>query len=169
MANKGLKSARQKRLAGTIQKRDLVKEQNESAVANTVSFLPGTEIAIPNEITDDYVRDFFQNEVNMLTTFQLLTPADLPELTQMCILLQQLREVYRELGKISITDDFEKYEALTKLSIKIGNRFSEISKKYFISPVARTKLALDSETLKKLTDENKERSATSRLLAKKQQ
>ena len=79
--NKGMKSARQKRLAGTIQKRDLIKEQNENAVANTVSFLPGTQIAIPTEITDDYVKDFFQNEINMLTTFQLLTPADLPELT----------------------------------------------------------------------------------------
>ena len=167
--NKGMKSARQKRLAGTIQKRDLVKEQNENAVANSVSFLPGTQIAIPAEITDDYVKDFFQNEINMLTTFQLLTPADLPELTQMCILLQQLREVYRELGKISITDDFDKYDALTKLSIKIGNRFSELAKKYFISPVARTKLALDSETLKKLSTENKERSATSKLLSRKQQ
>ena len=167
--NKGLKSARQKRLAGTIQTRDLIKEQNENAVANSVSFLPGTKIAIPTEITDEYVKDFFQNEINMLTTFQLLTPADLPELTQMCILLQQLREVYRELGKISITNDFDRYDALTKLSIKIGNRFSKKEKKYFISPVARTKLALDSETLKKLSTENKERSATSKLLSRKQQ
>ena len=113
--------------------------------------------------------DSQKNEINMLTTFQLLTPADLPELTQMCILLQQLREVYRELGKISITDDFDRYDSLTKLSIKIGNRFSELGKKYFISPVARTKLALDSETLKKLSTENKERSATSKLLSRKQQ
>ena len=167
--NKGLKSARQKRLAGTLQHRDIVKEQNENAVANSVSFLPGTIIETPSEITDEYVKDFFKSEVNMLTTFQLLTPADLPELTQMCILLQQLREVYKELSKVSITTEFEKYDSLTKLSIKIGNRFSELAKKYFISPVARTKLALDSETLKKLTTDNKERSATSKLLSRKQQ
>ena len=53
--------------------------------------------------------------------------------------------------------------------LTIGNRFSELAKKYFISPVARTKLALDSETLKKLSTENKERSATSKLLSRKQQ
>ena len=100
--NKGMKSARQKRLAGTIQTRDLIKEQNENAVANSVSFLPGTQIAIPEEITDDYVKDFFKNEINILTPFQLLPQADYQNLLKCVFYCNSLEKFIENLERFQL-------------------------------------------------------------------
>lgn len=80
-------------------------------------------------------------------------------------ILQQERQIQIKLQKIDIEKDLEKYTELTKLTIKLINTFSNLSKKYFISPAERTHLELDNLQLEKAKNENQ--SIVNKILSKK--
>ena len=142
-------SIQEHKLKGTYRaKRHAEKEKTEVIIQENLSFPVGTIIETPAEITDESVKKTYQEHINQLTFLQLLTPADLPELDEMYLTLQQLKKVRKELEKENVINDLEKYEKLTSLSLRLGKRFSDIAKKYYISPVARVKLKLENETLK---------------------
>jgi phage terminase small subunit len=156
------KPTAQKKLEGTFRKdRDGKKPDN---------FLPSiidtsTEIEVPQTITDDYVIDAFKAHARMLCQLQLLTPSDIPELEQLYLTLQQLRQVQSKLKDLDPITNMENYSALTKLSIKLGIRFSSLCAKYYISPQARMKLQLDALNVEKVKTENK--SIAAKLLSAK--
>lgn len=160
------KSTAEKKLTGTFRsdRQDQVnQDKNEQLIALT-NFQEGTQIEAPSEITDSFVRSYYQYHTQQLIQLHILSPSDIPELNQLYFTLQQLRQVQEELQKTAI-DDLDKYERLTKLSIKLGNRFSDLAKKYYISPTARTRLQLDNELLKQKQNENG--SVIGKLIAKK--
>lgn len=118
-------------------------EKNELVAAETC-FNPDTVLEPPEELSDPYVIEYYQFHTAQLIQLRILSPSDIPELTILYETLEQLRNVQKQIRDTDIVSDFEKYEKLTKLSIKLGNRFGELAKKYYISPVARTRLQLDN-------------------------
>ena len=146
-------STAEKKLKGTFRKdRASEQDKNEQIIATT-NFVEGTQLEVPAELTDDFVKSYYKFHTQQLIKLHILSPADIQELNQLYITLQQLRKIQKEINETSI-NDLDKYERLTKLSIKLGNRFSDLAKKYYISPVARTRLQLDNELLKTKQIEN---------------
>lgn len=165
MGGRPKKSVAQKKLQGTFRSdRHSEQEANEAVVATTC-FTDGTVIEIPKEITDEYVSDYYRFHTNQLIALHLLAPSDIPELNIMYFTLQQLRAIQKSIQETSI-EDIEKYEKLTKLAVKLGNQFSDLAKKYYISPVSRTRIQLDALALEQKKAETK--SAIGKLLSNKQ-
>lgn len=158
------KSAAEKKLAGTLKSRDKDQLENEQIISTTC-FAEGTVLDCPEEITDEYVRQFFQSHTQQLIFLHLLSPSDLPELNLMYFTLQQIRQINKQLSETDLLADLDNYDKLTKMSIKLGNRFSELAKRYYVSPVARTRIQLDAATLQQKKQELTNPKA--RLLAKK--
>lgn len=126
------------------------REQSEAQVALTC-FQEGTVLEPPPEITDKFVIDYYKFHTAQLIAFKILSPADIPLLNSMYFSLQQLRDVERQIRDCDIVSDFDRYDKLTKLSIKLGNRFSDLARKFYITPQARTRLQLDSLELETKT------------------
>lgn len=153
------------KLNGTYRKDRYGKqEQIEKAVADIIAFSADSVLEPPKNITDNFVKQYYQYHTNELIKLRLLTPSDIPELNNMYLLLQQLRKVQDRLDKLNIDTDLDEYERLTKLEIKLSNTFSELAKRYFISPTARTKLQLDKLDVEKKQAENQ--SVISKLINK---
>lgn len=119
------------------------REQSETQIAQTC-FQEGTEIVPPPELTDQFVIDYYKFHTAQLIAFKILSPADIPLLNSMYFSLQQLRDVERQIKKTDMVSDFDKYERLTKLAIKLGNRFTDLARNFYITPTARTRLQLDN-------------------------
>lgn len=119
------------------------REKSETQIAVTC-FQEGTELVPPPEITDPFVIDYYKFHTNQLISFKILSPADIPLLNSMYFTLQQLRDVERQIKQTDIVADFDQYERLTKLSIKLGNRFTDLARHFYITPTARTRLQLDN-------------------------
>ncbi|MGI5085275.1 MULTISPECIES: hypothetical protein [Treponema] len=137
----------------------------EKEIAELSSFKQGTKIEPPKSLTDKYVVDYFKSHTSLLVSLQILHPVDLPELELLYETLQQVRDVNRQLKKIDMVKDFVMYEKLTKLSLKLSMRFSQLASKYYISPSARTHLELDNLELKNKKLENQ--SIVQKLINKK--
>lgn len=161
MANQTL-SVAQKKLSGTFRKdRHAKQEKTENEISKTC-FSPETQLSPPPEITDQFVKDYYSFHTNQLIQLKILSPSDIPEINLLYYTLQQLRQVQKELSESDLKNDLDRYEKLTKLSIKLGNRFSELAKRYYISPTARTRIQLDNLELEQKQAENK--SVISRLI-----
>lgn len=163
MANQTL-SVAQKKLNGTYRKdRHGKQEQTEQKLSETC-FSPETTLTPPKEITDPFVKDYYLFHTNQLIQLKILSPSDIPEINLLYFQLQQLRQIQKQLLETDLTKDFDQYERLTKLSIKLGNSFSELAKRYYISPTARTRIQLDNLELETKKAENQ--SVISKLLSR---
>ena len=139
------KTTEELKLKGTYRKdRHEERETAEKQIAELSSFTDNTIIQPPKTLTDNYVIDYFKTHTSLLIKLHILHPVDLPELELLYETLQQSREVQKQLKKTDIVKDFELYEKLTKLAIKLSHRFSQLASKYYISPSARTHLQLDN-------------------------
>jgi hypothetical protein len=86
----------------------------------------------------------------------------------MFILLQQLREVNKRVEEIQVKgmlNNLETYEQLVKLMLRLTEKYDKLAGTYYITPLSRTKLTLDSLNIKKLEQENP--SLTAKRLQKK--
>lgn len=128
-----------------------------------------TNVPVPEEIKDEYVKHYFTTQVTFLEKLGLLQNSDIPHLTQMFLLLQQLREINKKVEEYQvkgIIDNLDTYETLVKIMIKLTDKYNVIAKEYYITPVARTKLTLDALNIEKLQAENST-SITAKLLERK--
>lgn len=139
-----------KKLEGTYRKdRDDEKNKIEVSLAQDRNIIFGKEIKItcPKTITSKYIRAYWKKLTSMLISLQVLSPADIPQLEQLCIILEKLIEVQNVW--INTTPFDEKYETIQKLYLNLSNKFDSLGSKYYISPQARAKLTLDILNCKK--------------------
>lgn len=148
------KPIEQKKLEGTYRKdRDLQREQTEKQLreAPSAMFKPGEKVKCPASITDRYVRNYWKKMTTALIALGVLSYVDVPEVEQLCMTLQKLREVQVTFSTLSPFDeDFDLWE---KRYIRLANKFSELGAKYFISPAARSKLRLEDLNIQKTEKE----------------
>lgn len=135
-----------KALKGTL---NTTREKNnpsaDTALAkkSTAIFPEETKIACPKTIKSKYVRAYWKKLTAMLVSIRVLSPADIPQLEQLCLILEKLREVQTYYSDLDPLEDFDTFEKTQKVFIALSNKFDQLGSKYYISPAARTKLTLD--------------------------
>jgi hypothetical protein len=77
--------------------------------------------------------------------------------------LQQYRKINAALSKLSPPD--KEYGNLSRLLLKFGARFSEITAKYCVSPVARARLRLEALAIRK--EEERQTGPAAKFIGKK--
>lgn len=152
------KTAAEHKQNGTYRKDRYSKQElAEKKVSEILEFNETTKLLPPATLTDSYVKQYFLQHTKLLIKLKILNPVDIPELENMYETLEQLRKVQKEIAKLDITnfDNLKAYEVLSKLSLKLGHRFSELAAKYYITPSARTHLQLDNLELENKKIETK--------------
>lgn len=159
-----------KKLEGTYRKdRDADREKVEKTLARNenILFPDDVRISCPSTIKTTYVRSYWKKLTKMLISLNVLSPADIPQLEQLCIVLEKLREVQKLFIEVSPID--ENFEILQKHFISLSNKFDTLGSKYYISPQARTKLTLDNlNCIKTEQDIKKNDNAINSLLSSRQ-
>jgi hypothetical protein len=122
-------------------------------------------IDCPSTITDEYCKSYWKYHTDFLITCGVLSMSDVPELENLYITLQRLREINKKILTLDLIKDLENYTILSSLSLKLSKHFSELAGKYLVSPAARIKLKTDDLNLKKLEAENP--SIMEKLIARK--
>ena len=157
-----------KKLKGTFREDRERKNPSTDVVIATkpnAIFPEGTKISCPKTIQSKYVKAYWKKLTAMLVTIRVLSPADLPQLEQLCLILEKLREVQKLYSDLDPLNDFEAFANAQKVYIALSNKFDQLGSKYYISPAARTKLTLDELNVIKTGQEiQKNESAISALL-----
>lgn len=139
-----------KKLDGTYRKdRDAPAESAESALSERPGVLlpDGAKIACPKTLRTKYVRAYWKKLVGMLASMRVLSAADIPQLEQLCVILEKLRELQDVFLR---TDPLaEGYDRIQRNYIALSNKFDALGSKYYISPAARSRLVLDNLAIKK--------------------
>lgn len=147
-----------KKLTGTYREDRHGNEVSISEIAPTV-----TSVMCPSEIKDKTCRKAFETHTNFLTSLGLLQESDLPQLTSLFVMLQEIKKIAAELEQKPVTDS--SYEGLIHMYVKLTARFDQLASAYYISPAARTRLTSDMIQIQKGKLETE--SITSKLLARK--
>ena len=157
-----------KRLKGTL---NTTREKNNPSADSVIAQKPSaifpeeTKIACPKTIKCKYVRSYWKKLTAMLVSVRVLSPSDLPQLEELCIILEKLREVQSLFSDLDPLEDFDTFEKTQKVFIALSNKFDQLGSKYYISPAARTKLTLDElNVIKTSQDIQKNESAIGALL-----
>lgn len=143
-----------KKLEGTYREdRDGGRAVAETAIHNTagVLFEKGVKVRVPKSIHTKYVKAYWRKLTAMLIELRTLSPADLPQLEVMCVVLEQLRSLQVILSGdppdiMGITPLDEGYDKIIKTYIALSNKFDSLASKYYVSPEARIRLKLDALT-----------------------
>lgn len=136
-----------KKIEGTYRKdRDAEREKTDLLIQKRadVIFSEDTKVSCPKTIKTKYVKSYWKKLTSMLISIRVLSAADIPQLEQLCIVLEKLREIQEVWIKTTPFD--EEYDLIEKRFITLSNKFDILGSKYFISPQARTKLTLDNLT-----------------------
>lgn len=163
MGGRPRKPTEQKKLEGTYRKdRDV---SADTRIAETSVIVPeGTRIPVPKTITTKFCRKYFKEVVKNLEVMHVLSRADLPQIENLCITLEKLREVQEIFAQTSPFD--EEFDLIEKRFTRLSQKFDLLASKYYISPAARTQLKLQDLNLVKTAQEiKKNESAVSNLLA----
>lgn len=165
MAGTPRKSIAQKKLEGTYRRdRDGEREKAEAKLAESrVVFPSGTRVSCPKSIRTKHGRSFWRKEVEMLVRLQVLAPADLPQVEQLCVLLEKIEEAREAFARAAPLDD--DYAHLRDSYLKLSRQFNALGEKYYISPAARSRLALDALNAEKAASELHSDDAIDALLA----
>lgn len=116
-------------------------------------FPPDTKLPCPKSITDRYVKNYWKKMTTALISIGVISPLDIPEIEQLCVILQKLRKVQDTFMEIDpCDDDFDLWE---KRYIRLSDKFSTLGAKYYVSPVARSKIRLDDLNIQKTQQELK--------------
>ena len=157
-----------KALKGTL---NTTREKNKPSVdtalakKSTAIFPEETKIACQKTIKSKYVKAYWKKLTAMLVSIRVLSPADIPQLEQLCLILEKLREVQKFYSDLDPLEDFEAFSNAQKVYIALSNKFDQLGSKYYISPAARTKLTLDELNVIKTGQEiQKNESAISAIL-----
>lgn len=152
-----------KKLEGTYRK-DRDSENTDVIIKHTSMILDVTKVSVPKSITNAEVRKYYTKLTKGLLSIGVLSGADLPQLEQMCIILQKLKEAQKQFVDASVFD--EEFDLIEKRYLRLVEKFDTLSAKYYVSPVARSKIRLDELAIqeKEISVEEKKSSAVSRLL-----
>lgn len=154
-----------KKKQGTYRK-DRDAKNSDVVIAETSVILKDTKgIEVPKSLKTESVKKYYLNLVSGLCELGVLASADLPQVEHLCLYLQKLETAKAQFEKASVFDeDFDKIEQRFTRLVK---QFDALGEKYYISPVARSKIRLDELTIKdkELSVAEKEKSAVSKLLA----
>lgn len=153
-----------KKKQGTYRK-DRDKNTSDVQIATTSMIIHDASFSVPKSITTEKAKQYYLNLVNGLQEMGVLSGADLPQIEQLCLYLQKLDLAAEQFNNASVFD--EDFDAIEQRYSRLVNQFDKLAQKYYISPVARSKIRLDELTIKdkELSVAEKEKSAVSKLLA----
>ena len=149
-----------KKFEGTYRKdRDQKKEKTEKSL----TLVPGMiipkdeKVTCPKTLKTPYVRKYWKKLTNNLIQLQVLSYNDIPQLENIMIILEKLREAQEQFAACSLSEATEvvKFGVILDLVNKLTKMFNELASKYYISPSARSKLVLDVMTIEKTSQEIK--------------
>lgn len=156
-----------KRLKGTL---NTTREKNnpsaDVAISETSIIIPaGTKVSVPKTIKTKFVKKYWKQLIENLEVLHVLSKADLPQLENLCITLEKLREVQEVFSETSVFD--EEFDLIEKRFTRLSQKFDLLASKYYISPQARTQLRLQDLNLVKTSQEieKNKQSAVGNLLA----
>lgn len=153
------KSIAQKKFEGTYRKdRDAETELIEKKISSlpNVIISQDTKISCPKTIKTRYVKTYWKKLTTSLISMQVLSFADIPQLENMMIILEKLREAQEKFSNCSLDDLCENgddYDRCLKAVTKLTQMFNDLANKYYISPSARSKLTLDMLNIQKTAQE----------------
>ena len=138
------KTIAQKKIDGTYNvTTDGARERAELAVASIGSFYPrGTALRCPKSIQTKGGRKHWREVTQHNIALGMLSPVDLPQVERLCVLYEE-QERLRSLLQGAAPLDGE-YEPLLQEYLKASKAYDELAAKYYISPQARSRLALDA-------------------------
>lgn len=148
------KSVAEKKLNGTYKpSRHSKQEQTENIITELITQDKKT-FELPAEITNKEIVSFCNWHLDFLNQLNLITPADSLIFFQMYRTAQQIQDIDEQLHNTDITEDFEKYTALSKLRIKLCKLYNEVAVQFYVTPTARAKLTLDHLEIEKKQNQN---------------
>jgi phage terminase small subunit len=160
-----------KKLEGTYRKdRDSGKEIAEKKISAVPGVIipPDSKVSCPKTIKTKYVRSYWKRLTNNLISMQVLSYNDLPQLENMMLILEKLREAQEHFSEYSFSDAaaLANYDICLKIVSKLTQMFNDLAAKYYISPSARSKLTLDLLNIQKTSQEiEKNASGVDKLMA----
>lgn len=165
------KPIEQKKLEGTyrVNKKEKSPEKSPDLKLLDISPAPNS-VGVPLSLNDPYVIDAWKEHTQLLIRLKSFQIVDVTELEQLYVTLQNLREVQVQLTlvmKKGIVENLELFESLNGAFLRLGNRFSNLAVRYYISPAARSKILLDSLNVEHMTIENQKLSLAAKLIKNK--
>ena len=144
MAGVPQKTAAQKRLEGTYRAdRDGERARAEALVASVGTFYPqGTVLRPPKSLATRKGRSHWREVSRHNVALGMLSPVDLPQLERMCLLYEETERLRPLLQARSPLD--EGYGKVLSDYLKAAKAYDELAAKYYVSPQARSRLALDA-------------------------
>lgn len=124
------------------------KEYNKNAadIKNTVITCTKKSIPCPKNITDPYCIKYFKKLTKGLLGLGLLSEADIPQVEQLVLTLQKLREKQEQWLQTDVTSD--EWDDIDRSYERLVNRFDRLAAKYYVSPTARQKIRMDELTIR---------------------
>ena len=156
-----------KKLKGTLNPTREKKSPPADTVVDQLGaiFPEGTKISCPKTITDKYVKSYWKKLTATLIALRVLSPVDLPQIEQLCVILEKLRELQSHYSQMNPLEDFKAFSNAQTAYISLSTKFDQLAAKYYISPAARAKLRLDELNIVKTEQElKKNESAISALI-----
>ena len=138
------KSIAQKKADGTYNvTRDGEREKAELAIASVGAFFPpGTELKPPKSLRTRAGRREWREVTGQCIKLGMLSPVDLPQVERLCLYSEELARLAPLLQEADPQED--EYSRLQQLYLKAAKAYDELAGKYYISPQARSRLALDA-------------------------
>lgn len=153
MAGVPQKTVAQKKIEGTYRKdRDGEREKAEAAFSQAGAALPpGAKVSVPRSLRTRAGRSFFKRHVETLIGLQVLAAPDLPQVERLWVVYEKLAEIQARMIECDPLDG--DFPALQKSFLSLARYFDGLAKSYFISPAARSRLALDALAVSKAAQE----------------
>ena len=134
----------QKKLEGTYRQCvDGDREKAESLVASVGIFYPAdTRLRCPKTIRTTAGRRHWRAVTQNCIRLGMLSPVDLPQVERLCWLYEKIEEEGDAFRKASPLEDG--FKQILDSLLKMSKAYNELADKYYISPQARSRLALDA-------------------------
>ena len=138
------KSIEQKKLEGTYRACvDAPREEAEALVASVGVFYPaGTRLRAPKTIRTSAGRKHWREVTRNCMRLGMLSPVDLPQVERLCLYYEKLEEIASLFLAARPTE--EEYKPLLDSLLKLAKAYDALADKYYVSPQARSRLALDA-------------------------
>ena len=159
----------QKKLEGTYRECvDGEREKAELAVASVGAFYPrGTALRCPKSIQTKAGRKHWREVTRHNIELGMLSPVDLAQVERLCVYKEEEARLLAALQAMEPSSDG--YAAALAAYLKVAKAYDELAAKYYISPQARSRLALDALNVTKAAQEVRQADdGIGRLLAKRQ-